>query len=131
MSYLNICNAIYDVVSVNTDLSATFNYNVKSYEAYPTAVITPADAWETVFDSCDNQWKYTIAIRVVDRNVDEETMEPRMRWICDDLLTSLRAIPLWLTFNKLELSTVWWTIDDEEPLRVFEIKCVCYTLNAI
>jgi len=130
MSYTDITQEIYDIVNANTDIEDTFNYWVKTFENFPSAVIAPSDWGETVFQTCSNTWLYNVTVRVVDRNTDLAETEPRMRVICDDLIWSLRSMPLWNAIDKIELTIVWGWTDDEEPFRTFEINCICTKLKS-
>lgn len=131
MWYTAIIDKIKQVVETNNRLSATYDYQIKNYDTYPTATIFPDDTTEVVFDTAYNSSTYTIRVRVADRNVDIENTEKNLRIICDELMAQLRQMPLDNTIQRVVFWINWWWTDDEEPLRVFEIKCDCTQLNAI
>jgi len=127
--FTNITWALYTILNnlvSSTTLTAVYNYDVKTYNSFPTATISPVD-WEEIFlDTANNQDNLVFKIRVVDQNRDIAVMEARMRTLADSILTELRKKAnqtLWNSVCMVDFSITWWWLDDEQPMRTFEILC--------
>jgi hypothetical protein len=125
---------ILDGLIASTTLASVYNYDVKTYESFPCATITPID-WEEIFlDTSSNVDNFVIKIRVVDQNRDISWMEARMRLLADNILSELRKksnCTLWWIIEKIDFSITWGWIDNEQPMRVFEIFCRTQSVNNI
>lgn len=131
MSYVNIWQKLYDVVSANTGIAEAFNYDPKTYESFPSASISASSTSETILDTQTNWWLYSFIVRVVDQNTSIATMENRMRALCDSLMSDLRGMQLDSTIQRITMNVRWWWIDSDQPLRVLEIEVNCLTLKNI
>ena len=127
--FTNITWALYTILNnlvSSTTLSAVYNYDVKTYNSFPTATISPVD-WEEIFlDTANNQDNLVFKIRVVDQNRDIAVMEARMRTLADSILSELRKKAnqtLWNSVCMVDFSITWGWLDDEQPMRTFEILC--------
>lgn len=130
----NAIKTILDWLVAGTTLASVYNYDVKTYDVIPCATITPLDTEETILDTATNLDKVQFRIRVVDRNKSIEDMEVRMRILADNVLWELRKkenISLWWTVCNVEFAVQWGWLDDEQPMRTFDIICTCYTTNTI
>jgi len=125
---------ILDTLIAGTSLSAVYNYDIKTYDSFPTATISPVDWEEIILDSATNVDDLVFKIKVVDQNKSIAIMEDRMRTLADAILTELRKkanCTLSWTVEKIDFSITWWWLDDEQPMRVFEILCRTKSVNTI
>ena len=135
--FWTISNEIYTIINwlvASTKLAQVFNYDVKTYDKVPCATITPLEATEIPLDTANNTDTVPFRIRVVDKNKSIVTMEARMRTLCDDLLAELRKrenITLNWTVCNTTFSVTWWWLDDEQPMRTFDIIVTCTVTNSI
>jgi hypothetical protein len=131
--WTEIYNIIYWLIDTTT-LSAVYNYDVKTYNSFPTATIWVIE-WEEIFlDTGNNSDNLIFKIKVVDQNKNIDTMEARMRLLADNILWELRKREnqtLNNTVCKITFSINWGWIDDEQPMRVFEILCRTTSINLI
>jgi len=135
--FSTISNELYTIINslvATTKLASVYNYDVKTYDSVPCATITPLDTVETVLDTITNQDIVPFRIRIVDKNKDIANMEARMRTLADEVLAELRKktnITLnWATLN-MTFTVTWGWLDDEQPMRTFEIICNCTAINTI
>lgn len=135
--FWTISNEIYTIINwlvASTKLAQVFNYDVKTYDKVPCATITPLEATEIPLDTANNTDTVPFRIRVVDKNKSISSMEARMRTLCDDLLAELRKrenITLNWTVCNTTFSVTWWWLDDEQPMRTFDIIVTCTVTNSI
>ena len=113
-----------------------YNYEVKTSESYPYISITPTNITEDVLDQLQNQSIYNFTIRVIDKNKDVAVMEARMREIVDLVLWKLREMWHQITLTdgtsiKINWSWNWGWLDEQEPLRVFNITFIWNILEYI
>ena len=131
MSYTAIWVKLFNIVNSNTWVAETFNYDPKTYENFPSASISAFTTPETILDTQTNASIYVFIVRVVDQNKSVETMEARMRTLCDSLMDDLRSMSLDDIIQRITMTVKWGWTDDEQPVRVFEIECNCLTLKRI
>ena len=135
--FSTISNEIYTIINglvATTKLAAVYNYDVKTYNSVPAATITPLDTTEVVLDTVTNMDTIPFRIRVVDKNKNVETMEARMRLLADNIIAELRKkenITLNWTACNMTFWIVWGWLDDQQPMRTFDITCTVTTTNTI
>ena len=135
--FSTISSKLYDIVNwliATTKLASVYNYDVKTYDTVPCASITPLDSTEIVLDTITNQDNIPFRIRVVDKNKDQANMEARMRLLADQILAELRKkenITLGWTICNMTFAINWGWLDDEQPMRTFEITCNTTSINSI
>lgn len=135
--FSTISNEIYTIINwlvATTKLAQVFNYDVKTYDKVPCATITPLEATEIPLDTANNTDTVPFRIRVVDKNKTISSMEARMRTLCDEILAELRKrenITLNWTVCNTNFSVTWWWLDDEQPMRTFDIIVTCTVTNSI
>ena len=135
--FTTISSKLYDIVNwlvATTKLASVYNYEVKTYDSVPSATITPLDTIETVLDTVNNQDDISFRIRVVDKNKSVALMEARMRTLCDAIIAELRKktnITLGGTICNMTFNITWGWLDDEQPMRTFEIICNTTSINTI
>ena len=130
MSFKEIWNAVYTqllgVKTTSPAVAEVYNHEVKESTSYPYIAITPTDVKEDVLDQLQNESNYNFTIRLIDKNKDIREMEARMRELADLVLTKLRDMGHQITLTngtsiKLTWSWNWGWLDEQEPLRVFNI----------
>jgi len=135
--FSEISNELYTLINwlvATTKLASVYNYDVKTYNSVPCATITPLDIKETPLDQATNIDEVPFRIRVVDKNKDVANMEARMRTLADEILTELRKrenITLNWTVCNVNFWVTWGWLDDQQPMRTFEIICTCTAINTI
>ena len=133
--FSTISNELYTIMNwliAWTKLASVYNYDVKTYDTVPCATITPLDSVETVLDTINNQDVIPFRIRVVDKNKDIANMEARMRTLADAVLTELRKktnVTLNWAVCNMTFTITWGWLDDEQPMRTFEINCITTSIN--
>lgn len=130
-NYTDIWQKLFNTIKDNAWLSACYNYDKKTLDEFPVAVISAKWTDELVLDTVSNQSTISYTIRVLDQNKDNENMEIRMRALCDSLVDDIRKNPLDDTIAKVTMEVNWWWQDDEQPMRAFEITCNCLWLNTV
>ena len=135
--FSTISNEIYTIINslvATTKLAAVYNYDVKTYDNVPVATITPLDTAETVLDTVTNMDVIPFRVRVVDKNKNVATMESRMRTLADEIIAELRKkenITLNGSVCNMTFWITWGWMDDQQPMRTFEIVCTVTTTNTI
>ncbi len=106
-------------------LQAVYNYDVKTSEVFPYAIISTKDWVEDIIDTANNISTKNFTIRVINVNKNVEVMEDMMRTLCDSIIAELRKEAnetLWGTVYKFIPFTIqWWWAEWELPTRMFEI----------
>lgn len=130
MSFRTIGNALYTKLLEikNTDLRVweVFNYDPKLKDIWmPCIIISPVDWDENIYDTCSNETTYNFSIRTIDETDNIATVEDNIRWLADIVLEKLKDVwdvtfTNWFT-RKLTFTYNWWWIDEQQPLRVFEV----------
>lgn len=135
--FSTISSELYTIMNslvATTKLASVYNYDVKTYDSVPCATITPLDITETPLDTATNLDTVPFRIRVVDKNKWVADMEARMRTLADDILTELRKrenITLNGSVCNMNFQVTWGWLDDEQPMRTFEIICTCMVATII
>jgi len=135
--FSEISNELYTIINslvATTKLASVYNYDVKTYNSVPCATITPLDIVEIPLDTVTNMDTVPFRIRVVDKNKSVESMEARMRTLADELLAELRKrenITLNWTVCNINFGVTWGWLDDQQPMRTFDIICTCTATNSI
>jgi hypothetical protein len=138
MWYNSIWNSIYNIVNwlvAWTKLQAVYNYDAKSSEVFPYAIITTKDGAEDMLDTASNLMTYNFLVRVVNINKDVSALEWVMRQLCDDILAELRKEAnetlSWTVDLFLPSQVTWGWADWSEPTRIFEINIEVQKIFAI
>jgi len=119
MRYVEVWEIIYNAIKDNNLLAGCFNYDPKTIEQFPTAIVLPADLNSVILDTTSNNNLIWYKIRISDQNTNLEVTEARVRAVCDSILENLDTIPQIISKN-----IVWGWTDDEQPMRVCEINVV-------
>lgn len=135
--YASIWNELETILNslvAGTKLNTVFNYDIKQYQSFPCASISPLDDTEIFFDTADNQIDIQFRIRVADQNRNISVMEDRMRTLCDQVTAELRKSSN-QTLNDsvcaFQFNVIWWWIDDQQPIRIFDINLTAKVITAI